>query len=96
METIKKKKTINKLSQITILKQLEYCKLFNQEIKAGATGPLSQLAAKFDITSSLASEIIKAMIEDFHCPIQYNEDKATYYYQGKGELIMGYFPFEQQ
>jgi len=85
-----KKRTINKIYQISLSKKLFYYEKFDLLIRAKKTGTTEELAQKFSITTALAHDIIFHMINELNCPIEYCELDESYHYRRKGKLILGF------
>jgi len=92
MDNPKRKRTVNKLSQVSLVNKLVYFKAFDKDISAGTTGTLEQLAQKFEISESLTQEILIYMIDELDCPINYSQSGKTYFYKAEGKLSLGFTP----
>lgn len=92
MDKPKRKRTVNKLSQVSLINKLGYFKAFNKCISAGNTGTLEELARKFEISESLTQEILIYMIDELNCPINYSQARKTYFYEVEGKLLLGFTP----
>jgi hypothetical protein len=73
-------------------KDLEYCKQINELIKTYNTGKLEQMAKKLKISISRATRLLIFMIESLDCPVEYDALLKTYFYNGDGELRIGFVP----
>jgi|GEM_PF-5419049 len=85
-----KKRTINKISQLSLSKKLAHCRELDALIRSGNTGNLDEVAKTLSITTQLTFALIQYMKEDLHCPIVFIEADQNFVYTKSGELIIGF------
>lgn len=71
-------------------KDLEHCKQINELIKVYSTGTLEEMAKKLKIRINRVTRLLIFMIDQLDCPIEYDALLKTYFYNGDGELRIGF------
>jgi hypothetical protein len=74
-------------------KKLELCKRVNELVASYSTGTLEELARRLKIKQRKLMGILIFMIDELDCPIEYDALLRTYFYNGEGELKIGFVPF---
>lgn len=95
MGNSKNKNTPKSFAQLSLQRKLDWCRNFNTQISEGKTGSLEQLAEKFGIPENFTIDILIYMMEELKCPIEYNQNQQTYFYNSEhGKLRLGFTPAE--